>query len=223
MLFHELSKKARPTNEERGIRLLNKAKDAQEAAELLAKTSERVRDHIESGTSPKKRPAAAGRGSAAKKLKPTPASTTTTTTEVAPAAAAADKAVVEAPQPVAAAASAAPTAPDKEAAVGAVVGAPPLAAGNDAMNAAAAAAPMEVEEAQSDPRSLIGKRIAKEFDEGVFFGSIEEYLPAGSVDDADVEMWSVKYDDEDEEDLPKEDIMEMLSLYAKEKHNDTGR
>ena len=82
---------------------------------------------------------------------------------------------------------------------------------------------MEVEEAQTDPRSLIGKRIAKEFDEGVFFGLIEDYLPAGSVDDADVEMWSIKYDDEDEEDLPKEDIMEMLSLYAKEKHNDAGR
>lgn len=204
LLFHEIVSKAKPTDDPRGIRSLNKARDAKEAAALLFAQSRRVRDLVAARKKPP--PAAA----AAEKRPPPPpaaaaayanagskkARTTNADNSVAPAA--------SKPTAFASTETAAPTA-----------AAPPAAA------AAAANAAFDAAPSRNDYASLVGKRVAKEFDEGIFFGSIKEYLPRGSVEDADFEMWSVRYDDSDEEDLGESDIRSMLQLYEREMRNDS--
>lgn len=61
--------------------------------------------------------------------------------------------------------------------------------------------------------SLVGRRVAREFDEGLFFGTIRQYLPRGTVEDADFEMWAVEYDDGDEADYDHVNIQAMIALY----------
>jgi len=68
--------------------------------------------------------------------------------------------------------------------------------------------------------SLVGKRVARKFDEGLFFGSIKEYCPIGTVETADFEVWYVGYDDGDDADYAI-NIQAMLTLYeTTEKSND---
>jgi len=68
-----------------------------------------------------------------------------------------------------------------------------------------------------DNASLVGKRVAREFDQGLFYGSIAAYLPVGSVENVNCDVWYVEYDDGDEEDYAIVDIRVMLALY--ELHN----
>lgn len=49
-------------------------------------------------------------------------------------------------------------------------------------------------------RSLVGKRVAREFDEGLFFGTIKEHLPTGTIYDVNFDVWYVEYDDGDNAD-----------------------
>lgn len=60
----------------------------------------------------------------------------------------------------------------------------------------------------SDPHSFVRKRVAKDFDGDVYFGTVVEY------DDAEVPAyWHVEYDDKDREDYCKKDLAEALKYY----------
>lgn len=61
----------------------------------------------------------------------------------------------------------------------------------------------------SDPRSFVRKRISKDFDGSSFFGTIMEY--DNSENPA---FWHVEYDDGDEEDYTKKDLIKALSHYS---------
>ena len=75
----------------------------------------------------------------------------------------------------------------------------------------------------SEGECLVGKRIAKVFgSHGIFFGRISEFLPLGTVEHANHNLWSVLYDDGDKEDLNLEEINELLALYEKETSDDVA-
>ena len=171
MLFHETAQKTKGTDDQRGIRILNKAKDAKEAAELLATTStaaylRQQPQQRQQQTSP-----------AAGVPPPSAQSTKKRPAEALPAGAPGAKKV--------------------------------------AVESSGSSRPSEVSGV-----ALVGRRVAKVFDEGIFFGTIREFLPNGSVEGAPYDLWSVVYDDEDEEDLANKEIKAMLALYEKEKNND---
>lgn len=161
LFFHDMVEKTKPAaNTQRGIRILNKAKDAKEAATLLETHSSTVRDLLE-------------------KRKSETAATQKR-----------------------------PKAPDPEAATPA--------------KKAKTTASFDNPDATVSAESFVGKRVAKDFGElGIFFGFVREFLPAGSVlEDPDRDLWEVEFDDGDMDDLPRDDIQEMLALYETERHND---
>jgi len=182
----------KPDNEQQGIRTLNKAKDALEMAEILEPEIRK-----------------------AQRQAPTPPAQKRSTlppqenTDSAPVA----KKAKPSAEPAAAA-----TSEDKAAVAFVPAEAPTAPVGANTLNKPVARSGADF----GDPRSIIGKRVAKQFDDGLYFGSIEEYLPAGTVDKFDNEFWSIEYDDDDQEDAPKEDILEMLKLYERHKHLDKG-
>lgn len=62
----------------------------------------------------------------------------------------------------------------------------------------------------SQPTHFISRRIAKYFDDEIYFGTIKEY------DDSDTPaLWKVFYDDGDQEDYERRDLIKGLKLYAK--------
>lgn len=68
---------------------------------------------------------------------------------------------------------------------------------------------------QSDPRSFVNKRVAKNFDGQCFFGKVTEY------DDTEPPpLWHVVYDDGDEEDYGSRDLIKALMHYEKHGQND---
>ncbi|KAL7544124.1 hypothetical protein ACHAXR_013528 [Thalassiosira sp. AJA248-18] len=70
----------------------------------------------------------------------------------------------------------------------------------------------------SDPRSFVRKRIAKDFDGETFFGTIMEY-----DDRENPVFWHVEYDDGDEEDYSKKDLIKALKMYEKDGKNDSNK
>jgi len=66
---------------------------------------------------------------------------------------------------------------------------------------------------EKDPTSYIGTRVAKLFDEdGLYFGEITGY-----EDDEDGNgFWKILYDDNDEEEFDKNDLIKAVELYKKE-------
>ena len=187
VLFYEATQKMKGTDDPRGVRILNKAKDAKEAAEVLAAKSTIVQLRQQEMSQaavvqPKKRPAVAppSGGPAAKKAGVVASATSS-------------KVPIE--------------IPSKKRS-------PPPSAGPSERTAAPSPGPV------ASGVALVGRRVAKVFDEGIFFGTIREFLPVGSVEGVPNDLWSILYDDEDEEDLAHEDIKAMLALYEKEKKND---
>jgi len=205
-------------NDPQGIRILKKARDAKEAAALLSTQSNKVRDLIAARKKPppaavamkRPPPPTADANAGSKKAKTTGIEKSVTAhTQAAPAAS---------KTPAAAAST-------ETAALAAAAKLPSASAADTAVTASNQSAPAFAPPARdvanpNDHELLAGKRVAKEFDEGIFFGNIKEYLPKGSVEDIDFEMWSVRYDDGDEEDLREAEIRAMLQLYEKEKTND---
>lgn len=63
-----------------------------------------------------------------------------------------------------------------------------------------------------------GDRIAKLFDEDVYFGTVGEYWY--DSEETKVYLWRIKYDDGDEEDVEKNEFLGMLELYEKNKADD---
>jgi pantothenate kinase type III len=63
----------------------------------------------------------------------------------------------------------------------------------------------------------VGDRVAKDFDNKLFFGTVKEvWYDKKSREN----LWLIKYDDSDEEDVYRDDLVELLNYYEKEKHND---
>jgi hypothetical protein len=61
----------------------------------------------------------------------------------------------------------------------------------------------------SDPRSFVRQRISKDFDGSSFYGTIMEYDNTENP-----AFWHVEYDDGDEEDFTKKDLIKALKHYA---------
>jgi len=68
-------------------------------------------------------------------------------------------------------------------------------------------------------KSFAGRRVAKHFDGVLYFGTIEYWSPA-SMNEDNVDLWRVRYDDDDQEDYEKEDLDRYLSLYERNKKDD---
>ena len=62
-----------------------------------------------------------------------------------------------------------------------------------------------------DPKAVVGKRIAKKFDDG------ETYLGTVSSYDAKSCWWKIKYDDDDQEEMGVDELHSALELYMKKK------
>eukprot|EP00584_Thalassiosira_punctigera_P006535 CAMPEP_0172538208 /NCGR_PEP_ID=MMETSP1067-20121228/9646_1 /TAXON_ID=265564 ORGANISM="Thalassiosira punctigera, Strain Tpunct2005C2" /NCGR_SAMPLE_ID=MMETSP1067 /ASSEMBLY_ACC=CAM_ASM_000444 /LENGTH=758 /DNA_ID=CAMNT_0013323661 /DNA_START=132 /DNA_END=2408 /DNA_ORIENTATION=+ len=70
----------------------------------------------------------------------------------------------------------------------------------------------------SDPRSFVRRRIAKDFDGELYFGTIMEY------DDSETPVyWHVEYDDGDEEDYSKKDLIKALKYYEVKGKQDANK
>jgi len=67
----------------------------------------------------------------------------------------------------------------------------------------------------SDPNSFVRRRIAKDFDGETFYGTVMEY-----DDSENPAYWHVEYDDGDEEDYSKKDLIKALCYYEKEGKRD---
>jgi len=73
------------------------------------------------------------------------------------------------------------------------------------------------EKKRPNPDSYIRKRIAKNFDGNIYFGTITEYKKEDSMDEG---FWHVLYDDNDEEEFDANDLSMALDLYASSKGED---
>ena len=70
----------------------------------------------------------------------------------------------------------------------------------------------------SDPLSFVRQRISKDFDGGSFFGTILKYDNSENPS-----FWHVEYDDGDEEDFNKRDLMKALRHYSIHGNNDPNK
>ena len=71
----------------------------------------------------------------------------------------------------------------------------------------------------SQPTVFIQRRVAKQFeDDEVYFGTITQYDESEPPP-----FWKVHYDDGDEEDYEKKDLIKALKLYDKEEGNDPSK
>lgn len=61
----------------------------------------------------------------------------------------------------------------------------------------------------SDPHSFVRKRVSKDFDGSTYFGTIMEYDTSENP-----AFWHIEYDDGDEEDYSKKDLIQALRHYA---------
>jgi hypothetical protein len=76
------------------------------------------------------------------------------------------------------------------------------------------------EEEEIDPMVYVGQRIAKYFDDVLYFGTIKEFKPSQTKKKRDLDLWFVFYDDEDQEDLDKRQLLHHLKLYGLQKGQD---
>ena len=60
----------------------------------------------------------------------------------------------------------------------------------------------------------VGLRVAKDFRQGVFVGTVTEYLPPAAHDD--VPFWQIVYDDGDREQWEESQLKEGVSLFQSE-------
>lgn len=96
---------------------------------------------------------------------------------------------------------------------------PPAAKKRKSLETAKSAeAPKPPPVVMADPQSFLGKRVARYFggedDKKLFFGTVNEFVPAGNVVDG-VDLWSVIYDDGDSEDWDRSELRDYLQLYER--------
>lgn len=70
----------------------------------------------------------------------------------------------------------------------------------------------------ADPKSFVRQRISKDFDGETYFGTIMEY-----DDKESPPFWHVEYDDGDEEDFSKKDLIRALKHYEVNGKKDTNK
>ena len=68
--------------------------------------------------------------------------------------------------------------------------------------------PVAVMVNSSQPKSFVRQRIAKDFDGETYYGTVMEY-----DDSEEPAFWHIQYDDGDEEDYAKNDLIQALKLY----------
>lgn len=75
---------------------------------------------------------------------------------------------------------------------------------------------------KSNPKKLIGNRVAKFFGKEVFFGTIESLVSVedNPDDNPDEVWWHIHYDDDDSEDMDQNQVRIALSLYQKKSDQD---
>eukprot|EP00977_Amphora_coffeiformis_P010870 scaffold2558_cov172-Amphora_coffeaeformis.AAC.1 len=81
--------------------------------------------------------------------------------------------------------------------------------------------PIDKDSIMSDPRGYVHRRVAKFFDDDLYFGRVRKYDP--KVLEGDTEMshiWKVTYDDGDKEEYDIEDMVEFLSIYKENEIKD---
>lgn len=67
---------------------------------------------------------------------------------------------------------------------------------------------------QKDPLGCVGKKVAKYFGADVFYGTVTSYTRSQGG------LWHVRYEDGDEEDLDRPEMIEALKLFVKEEIRD---
>ena len=81
--------------------------------------------------------------------------------------------------------------------------------------------PIDKDSIQANPKTYIGCRVAKYFDDELYFGKIRKYTAQNLADDPEsVDLWQVRYDDNDEEEYDIEDMIEYLTLYETHRGQD---
>lgn len=65
---------------------------------------------------------------------------------------------------------------------------------------------------KEDPKVFIGLRVAKYFDEEVYFGTVKNFIPP--------DLWHIVYDDEDMEDYDLKDLRKAIALYKSNQQDD---
>ena len=78
----------------------------------------------------------------------------------------------------------------------------------------------ELKDPAQDPKFYVRKRIAKDFDGEVYFGTVKKLVPAGENDEG-VDLWLIEYDDGDAEDLERHELMDGFELWYNNIANDT--
>lgn len=95
----------------------------------------------------------------------------------------------------------------------------PAAGDKPAAKKAKAKGPDAFEEVYtSDPKSFVRRRVSKNFDGEIFYGTIMEYDGSETPP-----LWHVEYDDGDEEDFEKKDLIKALKHYQKHGMNDPSK
>lgn len=64
---------------------------------------------------------------------------------------------------------------------------------------------------EKDGKGVINKRVAKEFEDGVYYGTITAHYPKDT--DNEVALWEASYDDGDAEDYDIDELMRALFSY----------
>lgn len=71
--------------------------------------------------------------------------------------------------------------------------------------------PSSQKQAIVDP--FVGQRVAKYFDDDLYYGTVDLFIPAEEMRES-VDVWHIAYDDGDAEDMDRYDLDEALELYV---------
>lgn len=80
--------------------------------------------------------------------------------------------------------------------------------------------PIDKNKMLEDPYAYLGRRVAKFFDDDLYFGKVKSYVHSKLDDDEeDTPLWRIVYDDGDKEEYDVDDMVEFVGLY-KEKNKE---
>ena len=81
--------------------------------------------------------------------------------------------------------------------------------------------PIEKDLIKSNPKGYVGRRVAKFFDDELYFGRIRKFDPKTLAGDTEATLiWKVIYDDGDKEEYDVEDMYEFLNIYKENESQD---
>ena len=73
--------------------------------------------------------------------------------------------------------------------------------------------PIDIEDLHASPKRYVKWRVAKRFDDEMYYGTVEKYLPPEEDDDED--LWHILYDDGDTEDLNAKEMIRHIKKFQK--------